>query len=323
MRIRISLFLVVLFVIACETENSAPTAVFTCTPPDGTINTLFDLDASASIDPDGLKSLLTYRWDVNGDGIWETGFGPAQYYSCRFSGPGTYEIRLEVKDSYEAVTRKSFTVVVDSLHHITDPRDGQVYPVVKIGSYWWMGRNLNIGGAIQKYVYPTDDPDGLNGGLYTWNDVMANTVIEGGQGICPPGWHVPSDGDWRNMLAAFRGAIVHNTHTYQIWGEKWVPDQTVTHDSYLSYGAIWRLLRETGSSGFDAVMVGYRDPDGLYADRDYHFPGHTATFWTSTMYADRSIRVRLYQTDTHEGDLFKLADNRQFAFSVRCVKESL
>ncbi len=335
MKIRIFGFLCLILLASCEPENKAPDALFTCLPANGNINTIFDLDASSSADSDGLKFLLTYRWDYNGDGQWDTPFGPYKIYACRFPVPGSYEIRLEVKDSYEAVSSSIITVHVDSLHRITDPRDGQVYPVVKIGSFWWMGRNLNIGkrvdpsvnlsdnGVIEKYVYPADDPDSLNGGLYTWEEMMGEPYSEGSQGICPPGWHVPTDNDWRNMLSVFRPTANRPIMTYQISGVKYVPDQMVTYDSYLSEGALWRLLKDMGSTGFDAVMLGYRNPDGAFDDRDYYFAGKTATFWSSTSSGDYAVRVRLYRSENHDGDVFRFLDNRLFAFSVRCVKESL
>jgi len=335
MKIRIFVLLLASLVISCEPENTAPLAVFSCNPPEGNVKTLFDLDARASIDPDGLKSLLEFRWDYNGDGVWDTPFGPYRISSCSFPVPGNYEIRLEVKDTYEASTLSTFLIRVDSLHHITDPRDGQVYPVIKLGSCWWMGRNLNIGksietskvpqndGQIEKYVYPAEDQDSLNGGLYTWPEMMGYEFIAGAQGICPPGWRLPTDDDWRNMLSVFRWTAPREILAYQITGEKFVVDQKVTHDSYKTEGAIWRLLRETGNTGFDAIMLGYRDPDGVFSDRDYHFQGRTASFWTSTEFAGNAIRVRLYQTENHEGDIFRFADNRNYAFSVRCIKETL
>jgi uncharacterized protein (TIGR02145 family) len=335
MKIRYPLLLAFLFAFSCEPDNVAPNAHFDSSPPQGTVKTLFDFDATDSEDPDGLKSLLVFRWDVNGDGEWDTPFGSYRTYSWKFEIPGTYTVKLEVKDTYDAISSFEYNLLVDSLHHMTDPRDGQIYPIVKLGTYWWMARNLNYGVpldpsvwptdsfTVEKYIYPADDPDNLNGGLYTWYELMGPSYSAGSRGICPPGWFVPSDAHWRNMMSLFRAAVIRTSIPYHIWGEKWVPDQTVTHDNYGTEGALWRLLRETGSTGFDAVMLGYRDPDGNFGDRDYHFPGKTATFWTSTMAGDRSIRVRLYQTDDHVGDVFRLADNRMFAFSVRCIKESL
>jgi uncharacterized protein (TIGR02145 family) len=335
MKVRIPLLFLLLFAFACETENTPPQALFTVAPSVGNIKTIFDLDASASVDPDGLITLLTYRWDVNGDGLWDMDFGPWKFFWCSFKDTGSYEIRLEVKDGFGAVTPSSFTVKVEGFYSMTDPRDGQVYPVVKLGSYWWFARNLNIGktvdvseelannGAIEKYVYPGSDPESLYGGLYTWKEAMAGEILDGYAGICPPGWHIPSNSDWNNMLSIFRNESPPRAFTYRITNVWFVPDQTVTHDNYLQDGAIWRLLRETGSTGFDVVPVGYRNPDGAFGYKDYYFPGQTASFWTSSSYGDSRIRVRMYMNGTADGDVFKFADNPDFAFSIRCVRASL
>lgn len=320
-----------LLAFSCSPDNQVPVALIACNPEEGNIQTLFDLDAGGSSDPDGLAHLLTYRWDADADGDWDSDFGHLKVVTAQFPEPGTYEIRLEVKDSYGMVSAASSSVTVDSLHHMTDSRDGQVYPIVKMGTNWWMGRNLNYGSAIpydrlpsldaavEKYVHP-EDPDSLKGGLYTWAEMMGYTYYEGGQGICPPGWHLPTDTDWKALMARYADAAVHQYPGYRISGEKFIPDRDVKHDNYQASGAIWRLLQETGSTGFDAVLAGYVDPDGEYGDRDYHFPGHTASFWTSTISGDFAIRVRFYVTEDHQGEVFRLSDNRRFAFSVRCIK---
>jgi len=332
MRFRFFYFIPILVLgFSCNPDNQVPVAVIDCLPEEGNVNTLFDLDAGGSVDPDGLAHLLTYRWDADADGVWDSDFGHLKVITAHFPVPGTYEIRLEVKDSYGMVSTASYRVAVDSLHHMTDSRDGQVYPVVKMGASWWMGRNLNYGipipfnqlpscnSTVEKYVHP-EDPDSLKGGLYTWPEMMGYSYSEGGTGICPPGWHLPSDGDWKALMARFADAAIHQYPGYKISGEKFIPDREVKHDNYQASGAIWRLLRETGSTGFDAVLAGYVDPDGVYGDRDYHFTGHTASFWTSTISGDFAMRVRFYVTDDHEGEVFRLSDNRRFAFSVRCIK---
>ncbi len=37
------------------------------------------------------------------------------------------------------------------------------------------------------------------GGLYHWHEMMAYSSIEGTQGICPDGWHLPTDNEWKTL----------------------------------------------------------------------------------------------------------------------------
>jgi uncharacterized protein (TIGR02145 family) len=324
--------IIFLFVCSCTPENQAPRAEFSCSPEAGSIRTLFDLNASESYDPDGLKNLLRFRWDLDGDGNWDTPFGSFFSRSCSFSEPGIYTIRMEVIDTEGGTAQSSFSIHVDSLHHMTDPRDGQVYPVIRLGSNWWMGRNLDIGtvldpsvdpsnnGIIEKFVYPGGPHADLYGGLYTWAEMMNYGYEEGSRGICPPGWRIPTDSDWKDLFSLFRAQRVTQAVTYWITGEKFIPDQKVVHNNYQTAGAVEKLLLDTGGTGFDAVLAGYRDPDGGFSDRDYHFTGHTTTFWSSTLSGDNAIRVRLYRDENTDSDVIRFADNRRYAFSVRCVR---
>ena len=90
---------------------------------------------------------------------------------------------------------------------LIDYRDGQQYPTILIGSQCWLAKNLNVGikinngslspsnnGIIEKYCY-NNDTNYCNtyGGLYEWNEMMQYSLIESSQGICPCGWHIPSD----------------------------------------------------------------------------------------------------------------------------------
>jgi len=65
------------------------------------------------------------------------------------------------------------------------------YGSVKIGSYWWMTRNLNIpaAGSVCEYC-------DVNGRLYDWNTAL---------GICPTGWSLPTDAQWDDLVIALGG----------------------------------------------------------------------------------------------------------------------
>lgn len=89
---------------------------------------------------------------------------------------------------------------------------GQTYETVIIGSQIWMAENLNIGtmigawslqtnnGIIEKYCYNSDESYcDTYGGLYQWNEMMQYVTTEGAQGICPDGWHLPTDDEWKTL----------------------------------------------------------------------------------------------------------------------------
>ncbi len=79
--------------------NTAPTASFTVNPTTGTINTIFNFDASGSSDNEDATDVLQVRWDWNNDGTYDTNFSTTKIATNQFSKVGTYTVKLEVKDS--------------------------------------------------------------------------------------------------------------------------------------------------------------------------------------------------------------------------------
>ncbi len=93
---------------------------------------------------------------------------------------------------------------------ITDTRDGKRYATVLIGNQCWMAQDLNIGARIDAPAFQTDNSivekycyDNLEsncdlwGGLYQWPELMGYTATPGTRGICPAGWHVPTDEEFK------------------------------------------------------------------------------------------------------------------------------
>jgi len=112
-------------------------------------------------------------------------------------------------------------VSVNCPDSFTDSRDGQIYNLVKIGDQCWMSDTLKIGkikefnssnetNVAEDQYLPTDDnviekycelesvEDCKNtiGYYYTWDEAMNYSTKENSQGICPVGWHIPSEEDW-------------------------------------------------------------------------------------------------------------------------------
>jgi len=91
---------------------------------------------------------------------------------------------------------------------LKDPRDGRSYRTVKIGTQVWMAENLNYrnmkGRSDTVGECPLNSIDSCSkyGRLYSWADAMGvasnynSTLLNAMlplQGICPEGWHVPSE----------------------------------------------------------------------------------------------------------------------------------
>lgn len=93
--------------------NQDPTADFTVSPSAGNISTTYNVDASASADPeDGAN--VQIRWDWNNDGTYDTSWSYTKTASTTYSTPGTRTIKLEVKDSQGATDTKTLTVDVNN-----------------------------------------------------------------------------------------------------------------------------------------------------------------------------------------------------------------
>ena len=98
---------------------------------------------------------------------------------------------------------------------------GKTYNTVQIGTQCWMRENMNIGtqvpitttqtnnAVIEKYCYndSTYDCD-VYGGLYQWNEMMQYSTTPGTQGICPTGWHIPTEAEAITLATFVGGAPV-------------------------------------------------------------------------------------------------------------------
>jgi uncharacterized protein (TIGR02145 family) len=100
---------------------------------------------------------------------------------------------------------------------MTDPRDGKVYATTNLGGRCWMSQNLNYPKSkspinadtaqtdnciVEKYCPPSDPACSTNGGAYyQWDELIqyANTDYPY-QGLCPPGWHVPTSVEWQQLI---------------------------------------------------------------------------------------------------------------------------
>lgn len=133
---------------------------------------------------------------------------------------------------------------------------GNTYKTMTFGNKTWMVENLRTftkpDGSPVHYYYPSNDSSQTQqyGLLYDWETAMNGSSAENTQGICPSGWHIPSDDEWTELTRAFP--------RFQAG----------------------KILMDT-IEGFNAVAAGF------YSN-DYHGFGQSANFWTSTVCADNA-----------------------------------
>jgi len=207
---------------------------------------------------------------------------------------------------------------------ITDIRDGKSYNTVKIFNQCWMAENLNIGLradgmqgenpaipasiTIMKYCYSDNEAYcDTFGGLYQWAEAMQYSTTPGVQGICPAGWHIPTDEEWTTLTDTLgglgeAGGEMKSTGTLQAGTGFWsTPNEGATNIS--------------GFTGF---------PGGYYKNTTSSFINlHLQAYhWTSTQHISSSTQAWSRHLKYDTDDAFRIWDMlKTYGLSVRCLKD--
>ena len=289
------------FLAGCDKGyDTPPTALFTVSPSSGTTSANFVFDASGSTDNEDPTSDLQVRWDFDGDGSWDTNWDTNKTENHQYSSENTYTAKLEVKDT-EGLTdiyTKSITVNNGGggTGTFTDPRDGQTYATVDIGSQTWFAENLNYQ-TTNSWWYDNSSANGdVYGRLYTWEAALT---------ACPDGWHLPTDDEWK-QLEMFLGMSQSEADDTG-WRGTNEGEKMKSTSGWNSNG------NGTNSSGFNGLPGGHRDSSG-----SFHLLGDHGKWWSSTEYSGAGVWYRgLYYNDDQVGRSGSIkADGR----SVRCLK---
>jgi uncharacterized protein (TIGR02145 family) len=195
--------------------------------------------------------------------------------------------------------------------------DGNVYNTVQIGAQCWTQSNLKVskyrngdnistglGNTVWSnttsgaYAIYNNDPvnDGLYGKLYNHFAAMDS------RGLCPTGWHVPTDGEWTTLEtflggSSVAGGALKSTVTQPTPGGWLAPNSGATN-----------------SSGFAAGPGGKRDSDGAYTLLGTH------GYWWSSSTSGFNGWYRYL--GYNGGGIYRLLNvDRRGGYSVRCVKD--
>jgi uncharacterized protein (TIGR02145 family) len=224
---------------------------------------------------------------------------------------------------------------------LTDARDAQTYATTLIPgnsapyctglTQCWMAENLNVGvqvtsnntgsshseqtdnGIIEKYCYANNSANcPLYGGLYASDEMLSYGagVIGNGpgpQGICPAGWHVPTQNEWLCMRMSL-GQTQAEAETPGFGGTDeggQMKEAGTTYWSAPNTGA-------TNSSGFSARGSGRRNTFG-----DFSRLGIEANYWT----ADGTAFPTFHRLMNSSTQVYQTLSSPPNGYSVRCVKD--
>ncbi len=202
---------------------------------------------------------------------------------------------------------------VDEIYDSTaiyDSRDENRYKTVEIGGKRWMAENLRFA-APGSFCYEDKDIRCRSyGRLYPWHVVMKlpddylvnpteGAITVEHQGICPVGWHVPSQKEWEKLVSDVsemkKGSIAAALKTREGWVRGGAP------------------ISE--ASGFNAIPAGARYNDGEFMEL-----GTSAYFWEASGGGDTGAAY--WNLINSKDDVMRAEDFENTAFSLRCVQNA-
>jgi uncharacterized protein (TIGR02145 family) len=237
--------------------------------------------------------------------------------------PNTYSAQSKLKI---IATETGTGQPCPGIPYFTDARDGKVYATLQLGTQCWMKQNLNIGtriagagnqtnnGTIEKYCYNnTESNCDYYGGLYQWNEMMQYTTTAGVKGICPTGWHIPTDAEWTTLTTYVSSQPAYQCNSNSTYIAKALA-ATTNWNTYTGTCTIGNNLAANNATGFTALPAGYRNSDGSFSTL-----GNYAVLWSSTEFNGSYAWYR----NLNYGYSFVVRNDygKVFGFSVRCVKD--
>jgi len=214
--------------------------------------------------------------------------------------------------------------------------DGNLYKTVVIGEQVWMAQNLRVSRyrdgtdiasglsdigwwstrtgayAIYPYTYLNDnDSDEVTYGIDS-DEKMANAygklynwhAVDDPRGLCPDGWHVPTELEWMIQLDYLggpdgNGGKLKATRTDPDPHPRWESPNSGANDE----------------TGFSALPAGHRNREGLFWQI-----GETGFWWTSTVHDLLGNQAWMYLLNHDDSDIATYHHPKEFGFSVRCLR---
>ncbi|MBQ7489637.1 MAG: hypothetical protein IJT51_03860 [Bacteroidales bacterium] len=205
--------------------------------------------------------------------------------------------------------------------------DGNVYSTVQIGTQCWMRDNLRTthyagGGSLTLssnyntstayYYYPGNLQENvaIYGLVYNWPAVMnGSSSTDNGQvqGVCPSGWHVPTNSEWTTLI-----------NNVQAVSDNWCSNNSSYIAAALSADYGWTNSYYSSSCVPGNPNVTFNQ-SGFSALPAYSI-GYSACFWSSYQYNTSNAYYRgIYAYSTTVTSSYT---SKATKYSVRCIKNN-
>jgi uncharacterized protein (TIGR02145 family) len=248
----------------------------------------------------------------------------------------TYSSGEKFSDNTTCATKEISAQGCGGLSTVTGA-SGRVYNLVNINGQCWFKENLNeVPSNFRSYTptswlasspgdqgywgyYHTTDATGASGWgisepaaneglLYQWNAAMDNSVSERSRGICPTGFHIPSDCEWM-YLEHGQGMAISEQNLLNAWRSNTADNQGTPGNKLRSQGA-----GQTNASGFSGLLAGARYTNGTFYTRASY-----GYWWSSSATGATTAIYRYVYTGLRGVNRF--SNNKANGFSVRCLKD--
>ncbi len=207
--------------------------------------------------------------------------------------------------------------------------DGHTYNTVLIGNQCWMKENLRTTKYANGDDIPAENYHNYNtssisleqrGLLYNWTAVMncassSNANPSGIQGICPTGWHVPSDAEWTQLTDYVSSQNEYTCSNNSEYIAKalasptgWNPSETTCAVGY-SQG-------NNDATGFSALPAGFWSES-----HSFNNAYSESNFWSSTQYDGFRTAAYTRYLDSKKAGVVRDFYLKTSAFSVRCIRD--
>lgn len=183
--------------------------------------------------------------------------------------------------------------------------DGIIYHTVTIGSQIWMKENLRSVHYTDGTLIPNScwynniTLDTIYGKLYQWDAAMKSSHVEGTQGACPVGWHLPSNAEW---IGLFNSVSDSNSCAFAL------------KDTNTLYWT--EPLISSNTTNFSIVGSG-----NAYNCFSFDLMGTHGEFWTSTEINEDEAKN--WSTNNQSQSMFRHYNQDKLNnFSIRCIKNN-